>query len=206
MTKVFDKLMDVNARKLDWNFQVYIVHLWEVPNIFNINDINGIEMVLQDIQGGRIQASITKPLVKKWRGKILEFKMYIMTHFIVVDKKEKTRTTNNKWSINFSHRTTVQPVVKPSYPLKAFCFKPIPELLAAEKLEDSVLIDVIGEVIGKEDPRQLITSKGRETKRLAVILEDLENNSIGCVLFGHMVDQILPYLEEGRVEPLIDIA
>ncbi|RYQ85371.1 hypothetical protein Ahy_B10g104922 [Arachis hypogaea] len=145
MTEVFDKLMDVNARKLDWNFQVYAFHLWEVPNRFNINDINGIEMVLQDIQ----------------------------------------------------------PVAKPSYPLKAFCFKPIPELLAAEKLEDSVLIDVIGEVVGKEDPRQLITSKGRETKRLAVILE---NNSISCVLFGHMVDQILPYLEEGRVEPLIVIA
>ncbi|XLR57706.1 hypothetical protein S83_008378, partial [Arachis hypogaea] len=33
---------------------------------------------------------------------------------------------------------------------------------------------VIGKVVGKEDPRQLITSKGRETKRLAVILENLE--------------------------------
>ncbi|RYR08571.1 hypothetical protein Ahy_B05g076309 [Arachis hypogaea] len=31
------------------------------------------------------------------------------------------------------------------------------------------------------------------------------NNSIGCVLFGDMVDQILSYLEEGRVEPLIVI-
>nr|XP_025621400.1 uncharacterized protein LOC112712679 [Arachis hypogaea] len=132
--------------------------------------------------------------------------MYIMTHFIVVDKKEKTKTTNNRWSLSFSHRTTVQPVSKPSYPLEAFSFKPIPELLDADKLEDSVLIDVIGEVVGKEDPRELITSKGRETKRLAVILEDLENNSIGCVLFGDMVDQILPYLEEGRVEPLIVIA
>ncbi|XP_072059828.1 replication protein A 70 kDa DNA-binding subunit A isoform X1 [Arachis hypogaea] len=206
MAEVFDMLMDVNARKLEWNFQVYVVHLWEVPNRFNEKEINGIEIVLQDVQGGRIQASIPKPLLKKWRGKIVEFKMYIMTHFIVVDKKEKTKTTNNRWSLSFSHRTTVQPVSKPSYPLEAFSFKPIPELLDADKLEDSVLIDVIGEVVGKEDPRELITSKGRETKRLAVILEDLENNSIGCVLFGDMVDQILPYLEEGRVEPLIVIA
>ncbi|XLR23530.1 hypothetical protein S83_051430, partial [Arachis hypogaea] len=90
--------------------------------------------------GGRIQASIPKPLLKKWRGKIVEFKMYIMTHFIVVDKKEKIKTTNNRWSLSFSHRTTVQPVSKPSYPLEAFSFKPIPELLAADKLEDSVLI------------------------------------------------------------------
>lgn len=35
-------------------------------------------------------------------------------------------------------------------------------------------LDMIGEVVGKEDPKELITSKGKETKRLAVILEDLE--------------------------------
>ncbi|XP_016196227.1 uncharacterized protein LOC107637311 [Arachis ipaensis] len=206
MAEICDMLMDVNPRKLQWTFKVYVVHLWEVPNKFNKNEINGMEMLLQDMKGGRIQASIPKPLVKKWRGSILEFNMYVMSNFIVVDKKEKIRTTRNRWTINFSQRTTVIPVSHPSFPLKAFSFKPIPELLAAEKLDDSLLIDVIGEVVGKEDPRELITSKGKETKRLAVLIEDLENNSIGCVLFGDMVDQILPYLKEERVEPLIVIA
>ncbi|QHN83333.1 Replication protein A 70 kDa DNA-binding subunit C [Arachis hypogaea] len=80
---------------------------------------------------------------------------------------------------------------------EAFSFKPIIELLQADKIDDSILI---------EDPRELITNKGRETKRLAILIEDLENNSIGCVLFGDMVDQILPYLEGERVESQIVIA
>ncbi|KAL4365979.1 hypothetical protein AHAS_Ahas07G0160200 [Arachis hypogaea] len=85
MVEVFDMSMDVNARKLEWNFQVYVFHLWEVPNRFNEKEINGIEMVPQDVQA-----------------------------------------------------------------------------------------NVIWEVVGKENPRELITSKGRETKRLVVILKDLE--------------------------------
>ncbi|KAL4365828.1 hypothetical protein AHAS_Ahas07G0145100 [Arachis hypogaea] len=68
----------------------------------------------------------------------------------------------------------VQPVFRPNYSLEAFSFKPIPECLAADMLEDSVLINVIGEVVGKEDPRELITYKVREINRLVVILEDLE--------------------------------
>ncbi|KAL4345227.1 hypothetical protein AHAS_Ahas11G0257300 [Arachis hypogaea] len=35
-------------------------------------------------------------------------------------------------------------------------------------------VNIIGEVVGKEDPRELVTSKGIETKRLVVIVEDLD--------------------------------
>ncbi|XLR35502.1 hypothetical protein S83_063402, partial [Arachis hypogaea] len=160
-------------------------------------------MVLQDIKGGRIQASINKGLFKKWRGFFEEFKMYTMSNFIVVDKMEKIKTTRNRWTLNFSHRTVVVRVENPSFPLESFCLKPIPELLAAEKLDDSQLLDIIWEVVGKEDPRDIITSKGNETKRIVVVIADLDNNNLDCVLFGDMVDHILPHLEDGRVEPLI---
>ncbi|KAL4337189.1 hypothetical protein AHAS_Ahas12G0085300 [Arachis hypogaea] len=74
-----------------------------------------------------------------------------------------------------------------------------------EKVEDLELFDIIGEVVGKEDPRELITSKGIETKRLVVIVEDLEKNRLSCTLFGETVDQILPHLDDDQLEPLIVI-
>ncbi|XLS94432.1 hypothetical protein HN51_070440 [Arachis hypogaea] len=123
--EIYDMLMDVNPTKLQWNFKVYVMHLWEVPNRFNDKEINGIEMVLQDIKD---------PC--------------------------------------FNPKTIDQEVE--SFPLEAFSFKPIVELLRVDKIDDSILIDVIGEVVEKEDPRELITSKGRETKRLAILIEDLE--------------------------------
>ncbi|RYR34758.1 hypothetical protein Ahy_A10g049773 [Arachis hypogaea] len=96
-----------------------------------------------------------------------------MSNFIVVDKKEKIRTTINRWTINFSQRTTIILVSHLNFLLEAFSFKPIPELLVAEKLDDSLLIDVIGEVVGKEDPRELITSK--EEIVLVVLFGNMEN-------------------------------
>ncbi|MED6140214.1 hypothetical protein PIB30_091066 [Stylosanthes scabra] len=35
---------------------------------------------------------------------------------------------------------------------------------------------MVAEVVGKEDPRDLVTSTGMETKRMAINLQDLEVN------------------------------
>ncbi|RYR09756.1 hypothetical protein Ahy_B05g078161 [Arachis hypogaea] len=50
MAEICDMLMDVNSRKLQWTFKVYVVYLWKVPNKFNENEINGMEMLLQDMK------------------------------------------------------------------------------------------------------------------------------------------------------------
>ncbi|RYR20193.1 hypothetical protein Ahy_B03g065283 [Arachis hypogaea] len=97
----------------------------------------------------------------------------------------------------------VNHVMNPTFPLDAFLFKIISELLTADKIDNSELFDMIGEMVGKHDPRELVTSKGKEIKWLVVVLQDLENNRINCTLFGEMVDEILPHLEDGRLEPFI---
>ncbi|QHO19846.1 uncharacterized protein DS421_11g332620 [Arachis hypogaea] len=127
MSEEYDMLMNVNAKKLEWKFQVYVVHIWKNPNRYNQKKVNSIEMVLQDI-------------------------------------KNSCRVEN------------------PSFPLEPFCLKPIPELFAAEKLDDTQLLDIIGEVVGKEDPRDIITSKEKEIKRMVVVIADLEVEPLIVVL------------------------
>nr|XP_025702539.2 replication protein A 70 kDa DNA-binding subunit A-like [Arachis hypogaea] len=164
-----------NATPFSRNFKVYVIRVWELPNRYNEGEVGTIEVIIEDSQGTRLQVSIPKSLVSKWRGVLVQFQMYIMTNFIVVDNQKG----------NISRGKTIR------------------ELLNVEKIDDSALFDMIGEVVGKEDPKELITSKGKETKRLTVILEDLENNRIGCTIFGEMVDQLLRHMQDGRVEPLI---
>ncbi|XP_052115464.1 replication protein A 70 kDa DNA-binding subunit B isoform X2 [Arachis duranensis] len=203
MGENYDYISDINARKFCWNFKVYVIRIWEHPSKFNEKEIGSIEMILQDSKGGRGHASIPKSIVKKWSGVFQVFQMYIIKNFIVVDNKTIKKPTPYRWILTFSHRTEVNHVMNPTFPLDAFVFKTIPELLTAEKIENSELFDMIGEVVGKHDPRELVTSKGKETKRLVVVLQDLEKNRINCTLFGEMVDEILPHLEVGRLEPLI---
>ncbi|QHO40619.1 Replication protein A 70 kDa DNA-binding subunit A [Arachis hypogaea] len=197
MAENFDYLADVNAKTLHWSFKVFVVRAWDVPSRFNDKEVMSMEL------GHRLQASIPKPLVKKWKDVIVEFQMYTMKNFVVLDNTTYPKVTPDKYILVFSHRTRVHHVEHPSFPLDAFRLKSFKELLNADKLDDSELIDIIGEVVGKEDPRDLVTSKGVETKRLAIILQDLDNNKISCALFGKMVDELLPHLHDGRVEPLI---
>ncbi|KAL4329807.1 hypothetical protein AHAS_Ahas13G0337000 [Arachis hypogaea] len=86
MSEGYDMLMNVNAKILEWKFQVYVVHIWKNSNRYNQKEVNSIEMVLQDIKNS----------------------CYLC----------------------------------PSFPLEPFCLKPIPELLAVEKLDDSQLLDL----------------------------------------------------------------
>ncbi|MED6129813.1 hypothetical protein PIB30_111716, partial [Stylosanthes scabra] len=99
--------------------------------------------------------------------------------------------------------TQVVPVQDPSFPLDVFNFKSFPDLLSAEHLDESEMFDIMGEVVGKEEPREVLTSKGVRVKRMVVVLEDLGNNRLCCVLFGPLVDQIMPFLNEESLEPLI---
>ncbi|RYR68357.1 hypothetical protein Ahy_A03g014850 [Arachis hypogaea] len=95
MGENYDYISDINARKLCWNFKVYVIRIWEHPSKFNEKEVGSIEMILQDSKGGRGHASISK--------------------------------------------TEVNHIMNPTFPLDAFVFKTIPELLTAEKIENSEL-------------------------------------------------------------------
>ncbi|XP_025616850.1 uncharacterized protein [Arachis hypogaea] len=158
-----------------------MVRLWESPSKFNEKELGSIEMILQNIKDDRIHASIPNPVLKKWLGNIQKFCMYVMSNFIVVDNKIKSRVTSVKWVLTFSHRTIVSPIENPNYSFEAFRLKTITELLNAEKLDNTELFDMIAEVVGKENQRELVTSKGKKTRRLAVVLEDLDTSRISQV-------------------------
>ncbi|RYR25408.1 hypothetical protein Ahy_B02g059129 [Arachis hypogaea] len=168
-------------------------------------EIAGRTTLNPGVQGGRIYTTIPRSLAKKYISIIHEFHMYTMSNFIIVDNITKKKNGVSRWVLVFSHRTRVEHIENPTFSLEAFRFRNLAEMHTVEKVEDLELFDIIGEVVGKEDPRELITSKGIETKRLVVIVEDLEKNRLSCTLFGETVDQILPHLDDDQLEPLIVI-
>ncbi|MED6110101.1 hypothetical protein PIB30_039909 [Stylosanthes scabra] len=85
--------------------------------------------------------------------------MYDMKNFIVNDGRSYMRTTNAPYAITFSHMTVVEAVEEPFFPLDMFNFKPFNELLQAECVDETEMFDIIGEVVGKENLKKVITSK-----------------------------------------------
>ncbi|RYR67265.1 hypothetical protein Ahy_A03g013579 [Arachis hypogaea] len=103
-----------------------------------------------------------------------------MKNFVVLDNTTYPKVTPDKYILVFSHQSRIHHVEHPIKQIDAFRLKSFKELLTADKLDDSELIikksfgDIIGEIVGKEDSRNLVTNKWVETKRLAIILQDLE--------------------------------
>ncbi|KAL4329892.1 hypothetical protein AHAS_Ahas13G0345500 [Arachis hypogaea] len=181
MVESYDFVEDVNAKKLAWSFKVHVVRIWEVPNRFNLKELNSIEMVLQDskastyklmttsyqyilvmnilitmcilnnVYGGRIQASILKSLVKKWRVMIIEFQIYTMSNFIVIKKTNPMkRVTPGTWVLTFSHRTRVDHVVNPCFPLQPFRFRTIPQLINAEAWSTMIFLILLARLLRRK--------------------------------------------------------
>ncbi|XP_020987496.1 uncharacterized protein LOC110275641 [Arachis duranensis] len=87
-----------------------------------------------------MHASVPTAIVKKWNHVITEFQMYTMSNFVVLHGKNK-KTSHFKWILVFTHRTIVNHVQNPSFPLVVWHLKSIAELLIAEKVDDSELFD-----------------------------------------------------------------
>ncbi|MED6173915.1 hypothetical protein PIB30_064203 [Stylosanthes scabra] len=119
-----DFIENIGTKKGHWRLQVYVIRAWKEMHKTNPNEVNSMELILQDIKSSRIQASIGKPFFSRHGGSIEEFGM-----------------------------TTVQRVHQLAFPLEPFRFCDISELITADPLDCSQLIDVIAEVVGKEEPR-----------------------------------------------------
>ncbi|XP_052109238.1 uncharacterized protein LOC107461288 [Arachis duranensis] len=203
MANKYDMLQAVSAKKLDWSFNVWVARLWVVPQREDQNSISTIEMVLCDYEGNRIQASVPRSLSKDFIYVIKEGEMYCMKNFIVGCNNLWIKSTQHSHRLIFLQRTTVMHVFEPTFPFKQFDFTSIGQICEADIIHENQLIDVIAEVIGKETPRELMTKNGKDSKRLVLLLEDIDKNTISCTLFGELVDRISPFLERESSEPLI---
>ncbi|MED6139293.1 hypothetical protein PIB30_082422 [Stylosanthes scabra] len=156
MALTIDFFEDVGPKKLGLCFNVYLIRLWEEFDKINEEETNRVDM------GIRVQGTVPKYLIKQWRDKLKEFKMYTMSNFIVADTRPMTRT--------FCKKTTVRLVEVPSFELHPFVMKDIPDLLHAESINPYI----ISEVVVKQEYKEVMTSKGIKTKRMAVTIKDIK--------------------------------
>ncbi|MED6211476.1 hypothetical protein PIB30_074002, partial [Stylosanthes scabra] len=173
-------LAEVHSRTPGWNFNLYVIRMWDVPTKYNPNELWYVEMILQDSKGERMHAVLPRSLLKRW-GKVLkEFHLFNMRWFVVVEDKLKSKTTGTDIVLTFSNKTQVTPLTNPSFPLEALRLKPIGDLLQAERIDDAELFDVVALVVGREDPREMLTKQGKELKRLQIVVEDIDLGNGGA--------------------------
>ncbi|RYR42703.1 hypothetical protein Ahy_A08g039155 [Arachis hypogaea] len=186
MPPPFDMISKMHPPRETWRLKVRVLKLWVVPSFGNHEVPNTMEIILLDEHCGKIQATIKKPLLNRFRDHIVEGQVYRMTYFIVVSNHGSYRATSHEFKLVFLHRTTVVAVDEDVIPKTCF------NMLCLFG------IDVIG----------LLTSVGeekeyaKEGKIVKMIVLELTSKdlTVRCALFGDYVNQVNHFLASGYVE------
>ncbi|XP_015964306.1 replication protein A 70 kDa DNA-binding subunit D-like [Arachis duranensis] len=163
-----------------------------------VRDINPTKLAWS--LGDRIHAIVCKPGLELFKNRIKEHCVYSMQNFIVKLNNGKVRTTPHKYKLNFYTKTMVAVLPIETFAFNPFKFRPFHELDENGSTDRNLLF---GEVVGKEEVREMITHTGDETKLITLQLEDLEKYKIKCTLLGELVDEVLSHLEQDDGEPFL---
>ncbi|KAJ1441423.1 Nucleic acid-binding, OB-fold [Sesbania bispinosa] len=138
----FHLIRNVTCGRDTWRLKVRVVRIWE---------------------GGRIQASIRKAMLRKYMNCVAEGGVYKMTYFGVVDNGGSYRATSHEFKLLFQARTRVLPAESVIIPRFGLDLKNL-EYVKNTKGECDYLIDVIGLVTAIGEEKQY--EKGGRTIRV----------------------------------------
>nr|GME05103.1 replication protein A 70 kDa DNA-binding subunit B-like [Ipomoea batatas] len=101
------------------------------------------------------------------------------------------KTTQHKYMMRFNQYTTIERHRRKGFPSLLFRIKPIEELLAG-KVEEKLLIDVIGRVVEFYSPKDKVIA-GFPTQLVDFLIEDSKGNRIKCTLWDEHVPAVMPF-------------
>ncbi|RYR47897.1 hypothetical protein Ahy_A07g033882 [Arachis hypogaea] len=172
MTTSMDMVNKINPEKEAWNLKV---------------------------RGCKIQATIRKTMIYRFKQLLSEGRVYVMKLFSVVPNQGSYRATRHQFKLIFQFRTTVRDAICGFIPKSARKISPFTELL--ETKEDSdFLVDVVGLLVSVSEEKEY----DKDGKKMKMAVMELAENELGhkirYALFGEYVDELNRFLSSGYAE------
>ncbi|CAH9072450.1 unnamed protein product [Cuscuta epithymum] len=194
--------MKVDKRKA---IIVRVLRKWVVPYSETDNGTKFVELLLEDDEGDRIQATVEQPHVPIFDDQIEEGGVYAINLFTVQSNVGPWRPCSHAFRLYFTENTKIKQRVgdktkqfkSTPYKLKSFSeIQNSPE----EKTPD--LFDVIGAYDPRERP--FSSTQGEQKKKWCnFYIRDLENMKMHCTLWENHAETFMNYLKTPRTEAVI---
>ncbi|CAH9115482.1 unnamed protein product [Cuscuta epithymum] len=194
-------ISEIDHTKTTWALQVRVVRIYEVAA--HARGGNTLEMVLHDEEGTRIHAVVKRPQVALFRPQVMEDNVYAMKNFMVLDNYQLYKTTSHLYILEFVSRTRVVHLDK-EFPNFMYDLHPFEMLQAQRLLNDKLLIDVIGKVVGRCAPQTHVINN-RTERLMELTLEDSDGNRIGCTLWNNYITEFNDYVNHAQNQPIFMI-
>ncbi|QHN93866.1 Replication protein A 70 kDa DNA-binding subunit C [Arachis hypogaea] len=171
----------INPEKEAWNLKVRVIRLWTVPTFTGQLLPNSMEMILVDESGCKIQATLRKTMIYRFKQLFSEGRVYVMKLFSVVPNQG-------------SYRDHCLGCICDFIPKFALTISPFTELL--ETKEDfGFLVDVVGLLVSVSEEKEY--DKDEKKMKMAVMELAENDHRIRCALFGEYVDELNRFLSSG---------
>ncbi|KAJ1418964.1 Nucleic acid-binding, OB-fold [Sesbania bispinosa] len=177
MAGPFDKVSAIHPGKESWRLRVRVVRLWEMCSIVDPTNPFAIDMVLLDVEGGKIQATIRKPMMKKFRNVISEGEVYTMLNFAVIKNVGSYRACRHEFKLLFSAKTKVFPAQSDVIPTVGLSLMTT-EQIAKTNGESNYLFDLMG-ILTAVSAEKVVETDGRKTRMMEMELMDDNDYIVG---------------------------
>uniref|UniRef100_A0A0D3AQN7 Replication factor A C-terminal domain-containing protein n=1 Tax=Brassica oleracea var. oleracea TaxID=109376 RepID=A0A0D3AQN7_BRAOL len=179
-----------------WKIKVRVVRMWRFQNGVRVKPgyVGGIDLILLDGKGDRIQACIRGKLISKFEDDLGEGKCCILMNFKLSPNLGNYRGTPHSFKIFFTWSTHVKKNCEeiPNDSLRFNCIS-FDDLLL-QKHDEKVFVYVIGEIVGPCDLKE-ITVRNTPCKILNLQLKDYGDSIINCVFWVKYAEEIHSYVQ-----------
>ncbi|PWA84263.1 replication protein A 70 kDa DNA-binding subunit B [Artemisia annua] len=167
----------------DVKIVVSVISIWKSHPFGKPNQTWGVEVILQDQEGNRIQASIKADSMNRFNAILDEGSCYRISNFGVGENGGKFPLLSHKFKISFFKNTAVTRVNNFDNNQRGFCFEPFTNFnLKSFDERDMVVIS-----ISQPIPFEYL---GKEKMRKTVILQDIEGAQLECCFFDDWINKL----------------
>lgn len=99
------------------------------------------------LQGERIEATIPRNLIDKFKEQLEEGIVYGMKNFKVIPNTRKCRVTTNKFRILMCEETRIGELFVKNFPERRFCFKSFEEVQSKDNLYEGYLFGIYYKIL-----------------------------------------------------------
>nr|XP_025684826.1 uncharacterized protein LOC112785582 [Arachis hypogaea] len=186
MPPPFDMISKIHLPREAWRLKARVLRLCVVPSFGNHEVPNSMEMILLDEHCKKLQDTVKKPLLNRFRDHIIEGQVYRMAYFTVVSNHGSYRATSHEFKLVFLHRITVVAVDEDVIPKTCF------NMLCLSGIDVVGLLTSVGE-------EKEYAKEGKIVKMIVLELTS-KDLTVRCALFGDYVNQVNHFLASGYVE------
>ncbi|KAL6556756.1 hypothetical protein OROHE_006632 [Orobanche hederae] len=221
MPDIYSKLADLDKNRIGWNIQVRCCRKWHIPEHGAVSA--SMEMVLVDrdikiifpqfrieysfmmhsscmyfFQGNRIQATVKGHIIDRFDDLIQEGHLLKIQQFSVVDRPKIFPAAYHPCKIVFHKNTYVGPTVSTRFPKTIFSFRSFSEIKNGSFKDEAPMFDIIGNVVDFNDTRMKSDVPIRGSRSVQLLLKDLENIKLQCVLWDPYCNQVQGVIDRLR--------